>query len=621
MRRLICCLALLLPPLAPAADWLYLTYPGDTLSQIGVRYLKNWRDWPKVMALNKVPHERVLPVNTRIRIPVELMRVDPAPAEVTHVTGNVRVKPADGPFRPLAAGERITGGETVLTGPRSFASFKLADGSVVNQQPSTRLKFGRLAAYGDTGMVSTELDLQDGRLEANAMRQIAPAGGMQVKTPIAVAGLRGTAFRLNVDAEAQTLRGEVLDGAVGVKAQRKEVVVPAGQGTLAQAGQPPAPARPLLPAPEAIALPNRIRALPIRFSWQRDDAARAWRVQIAADAGFSRLLLEALTEEPMVQWEETLPDGRYYLRLRALDADGLEGLNRDHPFELDLRPLPPPLTAPAEGERNYDGNVTFAWGLPEEAHGFVLQLSPTSHFGQEVQEIRLQAVDRHVAQLPPGTWYWRMASLNDKGERHLWGAAQSFKVQPLPAAPPAAETRAEAGQVHLAWLPVAGAARYELQLGKTSDLAAPLIEQQTAATRVSLPLRPGKYFWRVRGLEADGQAGAWNQASPIVLSPDAPTALQTRIDADALLLQWQGDTPAYRVELATEPAFRKIVSRVDSAGPQARLPKPQPGQYWLRVVAVGEDGVESPPSQAQMIEVRQLVPWWLIPLFLIPLGG
>ncbi len=621
MHRLLLCIALFLPALAPAADWLYLTYPGDTLSQIGVKYLKNWRDWPKIMPLNKIPHDRVLPANTRIRIPVELMRVNPAPAEVMHVVGNVRVKPADGPYRPLKVGERITGGETVLTGPRSFASFRLADASVLNQQPLTRLVFGRLAAYGDTGMVATELDLQDGRLEANASRQVAPGGGFQVKTPIAVAGLRGTAFRLNLDAEGKTLRGEVLEGAVGVTAARREVVVPAGQGTLARAGQPPAPARPLLPAPEVIALPNRIRALPIRFSWLRDDAARAWRAQIAADPAFSRLLLEALTDQPAVQWDAALPDGRYVLRLRGVDADGLEGSNRDHPFELDLRPLPPPLTAPAEGARSYDGNVTLAWGLPEEAHGFVLQISPTSHFGGAVEEIRLGTVTHHTVQLPPGTWYWRMASLSDKGERHLWGTPQSFQVRPLPAAPPVGETRAESGQVHLAWLPVGGAERYEVQLGKTADLTAPLAQQQSAATRVTLPLKPGKYFWRVRGLEADGQAGAWSAASPIVLAPAAPAALEARIAGDALLLQWQGETQAYRVEVATDPAFRQIASRSDSPCPQARLPKPQPGQYWLRVTALGEDGVESPPSQAQTLEVRRLVPWWLLPLFLVPLGG
>ena len=31
---------------ASAADWLYLTVPGDTLSGIGQTYLRNPKDWP-----------------------------------------------------------------------------------------------------------------------------------------------------------------------------------------------------------------------------------------------------------------------------------------------------------------------------------------------------------------------------------------------------------------------------------------------------------------------------------------------------------------------------------------------------------------------------------------------
>lgn len=617
MRLLALCLALLAPALGAAADWLYLTYPGDTLSQIGVKYLKNWRDWPKVMQHNQIPHDRVLPANTRIRIPVELLRVDPAPAVVTHVAGNVRVRPAEGSFRPLAVGDRLTGGETVLTGPRSFASIRLADGSVINPQPSSRLTFGRLAAYGDTGMVATELSLEDGRLEANASRQVAPAGGLQVRTPVAVAGLRGTAFRLNFDGEAKTLRGEVLEGAVAVAAQRKEVVLGAGQGNLTQAGHPPAPARPLLPPPEAIALPDRIRALPIRFSWQRGDQARAWRAQIAADPAFSTLLLETLTDVPVAEWDGALPDGTYYLRLRAVDADGLEGRNRDHPFELDLRPIPPQLGAPTPGQRSYDGNVAFAWGMPEEAHGFVLQLSPHPHFAEAVREVRLDAVTRHMESLPPGTWHWRMASLDARGERHLWGSPQSFEVRPLPQAPTPGETRIEAGKVRLAWLAVAGADHYELAVGKPGQ-ETPLIQRKLRDPRAELELKPGRYQWRVRGLEADGQAGAWSQPSLIVLAPEAPAALQARIEGQVVELRWQGQAPAYRVELARDATFTQILQRVESTTPQVQLAKPRPGEYRLRVIALGDDQVESPPSPSLTLEVRQLVPWWLLP-FLVPL--
>ncbi len=136
---------------ATAADWQYLTVPGDTLIGIGKRYLKNPNDWPKVQAENSVEIPKRMPANTRLRIPVGLLKVSPAPVTVTAVNGNVRVKGADGGFRPLQANDQLNGGETVLTGPRSSAAFRFADGTTLTQQASSRIGFGRLAVYGNTG--------------------------------------------------------------------------------------------------------------------------------------------------------------------------------------------------------------------------------------------------------------------------------------------------------------------------------------------------------------------------------------------------------------------------------------------------------------------------------------
>ncbi len=237
-----------------------------------------------------------------------------------------------------------------------------------------------------------------------------------------------------------------------------------------------------------------------------------------------------------------------------------------------------------------------------------------------MQEIRLQAVGEHSLELPAGLWYWRMASLDDRGERRLWGRSHSLLVRPLPAAPAPAEVRTEAGQAHLAWLPVAGAARYALEVGKGPDLTPVLHRQETADTRVSLVLKPARYFWRVRGLEVDGLAGPWSQASPFVLMPPPPTALEARQQGAELQVHWQGEAAGYRLEVAGDARFSRLLAQVQSSQPAARLTLPGPGTYWLRVIALGDDAVESLPSPALVVEVRRLVPWWLIPMFLLPVG-
>ncbi len=603
---------------ARAADWLYLTVPGDTLSQIGQTYLKNTRDWPKIQSANGVAIPEHLPANTRIKIPVELLKVTPAPVTVTAVTGNVRYKSGDGPFQRLNVGEQLNGGENVLSGPRSSATYRFADGTVLTQQATSKLSFGRLAAYGKTGMVSTELSLDSGRLEARAGKQLAPAGGFKVRTPVAVAGLRGTDFRLNVSEDGKFLRNEVMEGAVAVAAQGREVSVAGGYGTVAEAGKPPEAPRKLLTAPGAEGLGDLIERLPLSFTWQPLPGARAYRAQVARDAGFTEVLLDDIVTEPAIAWRDELPDARYVLRLRGIDAAGLEGANRDHAFELDARPLPPAPQSPTLGERLYQREVEFSWAAAAEAHGYVLQIAPTPEFGAGLMERRLAAVTRHRETLPEGDWHWRAASLDEAGKLHVWSPYRAFRVQPLPN-PPTAQARADAGQAQFIWSEARGAARYGLELGATADLAAPQVKRETATTTLAVPLQAGKYYWRVRGVESDGQAGAWGAASPVIVPPEAPSGLAAEVDGDQLLATWKGDAAAYKVELSTDASFVKplLSHRADQA--RAALPKPEPGDYWLRVTGLGAEGVEGPAGQPVAVQVKSMAPWWLLlPLLLIP---
>ena len=45
----------------------------------------------------------------------------------------------------------------------------------------------------------------------------------------------------------------------------------------------------------------------------------------------------------------TLPDGEYRVRVRGVDATGLEGRDAEWPLTLDARPEPPVLVSPAPG--------------------------------------------------------------------------------------------------------------------------------------------------------------------------------------------------------------------------------------------------------------------------------
>jgi hypothetical protein len=608
-------LALFLVLPARAADWQYLTVPGDTLIGIGKQYLKNPNDWPKVQAENKVEIPRKMPTGFRLRIPVALLKVTPAPVTVTAVNGNVRVQGADKRFQPLVAGSQLNGGETVVTGPRSSASYRFADGTLLTQQAASRLGFGRLAAYGKTGMISTELSLESGRLEASATKQALPAGGFTVKTPVAVAGLRGTAFRVSVTEDGRQMSNEVTEGRVAVAAKGQAVDVDAGFGTYTEAGKPPAKPRALLAAPDVSAMPPRVQRLPLQFSKPPQDGAVAWRARVAGDEGFASVLLDGVFTGPLAQWDDGLPDGRYYLKARAIDANGLEGLESTHSFEVDVHPLPPVPIAPALGERLYQPQADIAWTAVPDARGYLLQLSPTPEFDNGVIEHRLPPVVRHQETLPEGEWHWRVASLDEAGLPHLFSPHRAFIVKPLPQPPADGQSRAEDGKAHFAWSPVKGADGYGIEIGRDDKVVA---SKQAKDTTVSADLEPGKYHWRVRSQEADGQAGSWSSPSVVILPPAPPRDVKVDAATTPPTATWQGQAARYRVEVAATADFSKPVLSLETERSHASLQDLLPGTYQLRVIALGEEGAVSPPSAPVAFTLERVVPWWL-PLCILPL--
>jgi len=610
-----------------AADWLYLTVPGDTLSGIGQTYLRNLKDWPKVQAANGVAIPKHLPANTRIKIPVELLKVTPAPVSVIAVNGNARYKRVDGPYQPLKTGESLTGGETVLTGPGASVSYRFADNTRLTQQASSKLNFGRLQSYGKTGMVSTEISLDSGRLEASAAKQLAPAGGFQVRTPVAVAGLRGTGFRLNVEEDGKIVRNEVTEGAVAVSAQGQEVHVGAGYGTYAEQGKPPAAPVSLLPKPDLSGLPANVMRLPLEMNWPATGVfathARAWRAQLSADADFQTVLRDGVFAQPSAQWDADLPDGAYFLRVRGIDHLGLEGFDAQHVFTLNARPLPPTPITPALGERLNKREVDLVWNAAVDAQSYLLQLAPTPEFGPGLIERRLPAVTQTRETLADGDWHWRIASLDAQGQRRAFSPHRAFRVQ-LPPPPPVLISKPEHARVTspettLNWLPSETAVAYQVQIAPTPDFVKPAVDKRVTETQ--LPIRapaPGVWHWRVSALGVDDlNQGFSNSASwryqPL---PQQPQMLLAKEEGGILRVSWQGTAPTYRLEVSANETFTQLVSTHALTRPEVRLVKPAPGNYWLRVIALDEDKQESAPSPVASVVIEQLKPWWLLPLLL-----
>ena len=481
----------------------------DTLIAVGRRLLADPRQWPQLQSFNQIADPRRIPVGTVLRIPLRLMPAEAVSATVVAVSGDVRG--ADG--RAVAEGQTVPQGGRLRTGDGQ-ATIRLVDGTVLRLRPSTAVQVDVSRRLPRVGGVLSGVQVQEGQVEVKAQK--ATNGGLpgfRVSTPQGLLGVRGTEFRVAVDGRAEVTRGEVLEGQVAVDGLRGKPGqrVNAGFGVVVdRTGDVPPPVR-LLAAPDLSALPVLQDRVLVRMPLAPQPGAVAYLGQIAADDRFEPVLQTVRTEVSTTGTAlrfADLPDGRYVLRVRAEDAQGLQGLDARHTFTLKARPEPPLPTNPAPGAILSAAPLEFAWTAAPEAGSYRLQLSRSEDFRAPLHDRRgLVPTALRITDLPPGVYHWRLASERSATDQGPFGAAQRLELRALPSplAPPVVGT----GGIRLGWEGLPGQT-FEVEFAREAAFATVELARRTEAPALEVTLPgTGRYFVRLRARDPDGYLGPY----------------------------------------------------------------------------------------------------------------
>ena len=413
-------------------EWRYSVRPGDNLIQFSERHLINPDDWHVLQTLNKIKNPQRMQLGQVLRVPLNLLKQLPAPAEIVLASGQAGILKADNSVQPVIAGQQLTAGTELITGENSKLNIKFADGSIVSMQPKSTMKLDTLSMYSGGGMVDTKLRLQQGKVETEANPSHLQGNKMQIITPTAIAAIRGTKFR--VSADAVSIKQETLEGKVALMAAGAEVAVDKGFGSLSEGGNAPLPPVLLLPAPVTGNLPIKLEALPIAFNMPAQEGAVAWLGKVSTEPQFNSILDEKLSQGSNLSFND-LPDGKYYLKVRAKDKQGLEGYDATHEFNLNARPFAPVAATPAASAIVRDANPELTWSKIEQANEYLLELARDADFKQLLDSKRVTNPAYKIEKnLEPGQYFWRLASL-DGADQGPYAAANSFTYKAKPNAP------------------------------------------------------------------------------------------------------------------------------------------------------------------------------------------
>ena len=324
-------------------------------------------------ALNRLKNPNLLVPGQVLQVPLRLLRWTPVDARLISVNGDVRI---DG--RPGAAQDTLSEGKTLETGAEGSAVLELADRSRIKLAPSSlaevvasRRHAGGAgvdsAASPSTGPFSGALRLIRGSLEVFATK-VLRAKPLEVTTPTAVVGVRGTQYRVGFDEEAnRSTRSEVIEGQVRFDAGSADAAaragaatgadVAAGFGAAVDASAAPPTVVKLPAAPDLSSAPERFERPIVRFALAAETLPL--RVQIASDADFDKIVRDFRVAPGAELRVACLDDGPWHLRARRIGAQGIEGLDAVRPFVLKARPEPPSpaQTAPRGQADDRDGGI------------------------------------------------------------------------------------------------------------------------------------------------------------------------------------------------------------------------------------------------------------------------
>lgn len=257
-----------------------------------------------------------------------------------------------------------------------------------------------------------------------------------------------------------------------------------------------------------------------------------------------------------------------------------------------LLPLPDTVLGPA---------AEAAWQPVQGAAGYRVSVARDTAHTELVWTG--ETADTHVGLdgLPEGSLYLAVSAID---VQRLTGkpASVPFAVRLNPAAPftlqPAGGTVRYGESVAFEWAAVGAAASYELAVSADAGFAAPTATQPARSEQMAQKLAPGAWFWRVRSLDAAGRPGPWSAAVPFTLEP-APPVPTLRDDGDRLRIGWPADaraTAGYRVQIAEDAGFTRMVADQRSADNEVALPRPPAGTYYVRVARALPDGKEPEAS-------------------------
>lgn len=299
------------------------------------------------------------------------------------------------------------------------------------------------------------------------------------------------------------------------------------------------------------------------YSWAPVRGADMYQFQLSADPHFESIVLSQRrgsfkTKNTYATVDGALADSDYYWRVRAVSAKGAAGRWSAARSIRKRWASAPSLEGPADGTDIRFGRdaLVMRWSRVDHAYKYLLKVATDPAMANSVLGVRGQGITTSgtayapQVKLPDGRYYWTVTPLDAAEHPGDTSAVGTFswkwptRYSELGVAPGSATSVSDAGagwptfvagspyyipgakpfttpdvqhaiDPQLSWQPIPGAVLYEVEINHSEYFAAgsKMCCKETVTGTTMFPrnvLANNRYYWRVRALDSDGNAGEWN---------------------------------------------------------------------------------------------------------------
>ena len=297
-----------------------------------------------------------------------------------------------------------------------------------------------------------------------------------------------------------------------------------------------------------------------------------------------------------------IEDGNtYYYKVRALKSDGTAGAWSSVVSVTYKQTLSAPTVT---GGNDAQGRPTLKWNAVSGAAKYEVYRARSKN-GEYIKYSTVNGTSyTNTSYIENGnTYYYKVRALKSDGTAGAWSSVVSVTYKQTLSAPTVTGGNDAQGRPTLTWNAVTGAAKYEVYRARSKDgtYSKYSTTTGTAYTNSSYLTSGATYYYKVRALDANGNAGPYSAVVSVTcrLKLTAPTVTGSTDSQGRPTLKWNAVTGAAKYEVYRARSMNGDYikySTVTGTSYTNTSYLANGTTYYYKVRALGSDGTAGPDS-------------------------